>query len=81
MQDIDSHRKKVLPVIKVGQKVRFDPLSFVSGYGAELVKGNKVTGTVFMVNQAHKLFFVKYGDNMRTSFKFCEIGQNVHICK
>lgn len=68
-------------MIKVGQKVRFDPLDFFNGYGAEMVKGNKVVGTVFMVNRPHKLFFVRYGDNLRTSFKFSQIGQNVYICK
>lgn len=68
-------------MVQVGQKVRFRPLEFVTGYGASEFSGIKVTGTVFMVNEQNKVFFVQYGENQRTSFKFYDIGKNVHICK
>ena len=66
-------------MVEVGQKVRFDPLEYVTGYGADLVRGNKVTGTVVMVNEDHQWFSVEY-NNTRTSFKFCDIGERVKIC-
>jgi hypothetical protein len=66
-------------MVQVGQKVRFDAL-----YGCKQ-SIDKVTaytvGTVVYINERHKWFSVKYGENQRTSFKFTEIGQNVHICK
>ena len=68
-------------MIQVGQKVRFDPLKYATGFGAYEVRGVYVTGTVVMVNAPHRWFLVQYGENQRTSFKFSEIGQNVHICK
>ena len=67
-------------MIKVGQKVRLDPLYCVSGYGAELVRGHVVKGTVVTVNEPHKHFLVEYGNpKQRISFKFCDIGQAVKI--
>jgi hypothetical protein len=42
-----------------------------------------VTGTVVMVNYAHKWFSVEYecgGVKQRASFKFCRIGKGVFIC-
>lgn len=67
-------------MVKVGQKVRFDPLYYIIGYGAEVVRGNLVTGTVVMVNEPHHWFSVEYGDSkQRTSFQFADIGQVVKI--
>lgn len=67
-------------MVKVGQKVRFDPLDYIAGMGAEAVRGTMVTGTVVMVNVPHKWFSVEYGEpKQRTSFKFCDIGQEVTI--
>lgn len=67
-------------MVKVGQKVRFDPLDYIGGYGAELVRGNEVTGTVVMVNMPHRWFSVEYGEpKQRASFKFNDIGQAVRI--
>ena len=67
-------------MVKVGQKVRFDPLGYISRMGSLEVKGNYVTGTVVMVNVPHKWFSVEYGEpKQRTSFKFCDIGQEVRI--
>ena len=67
-------------MVKVGQKVRFDPLDYISGMGAEAVRGTEVTGTVVMVNVPHKWFLVE--DNktkLRASYKFCDIGEAVTI--
>ena len=65
-------------MIKVGQKVRFDPFKEVTGFGSNDNRGNYVTGTVVSVNVPHKWFSVEYGEpTMRTSFKFCDIGKAV----
>ena len=67
-------------MVKVGQKVRFDPLHYVVGYGAEVIRGHLVTGTVVMVNEAHRWFSVEYGNpKQRMSFKFADIGQVVKV--
>lgn len=68
-------------MIKVGQKVRFDPLSHITGFASGDCRGNYVTGTVVYVNYPHKWFSVWYGTpKARASFKFCEIGTAVTIC-
>ena len=68
-------------MIKVGQKVKFDPFAHITGYGVEAMRGNMLTGTVVMVNETHKLFFVEYGDPKAiTAFKFCDIGTAVKVC-
>lgn len=68
-------------MVKVGQKVRFDPFGAITGFASEDNRGRMLTGTVVMVNVPHKWFSVEYGDpKMRTSFKFCDIGQVVTIC-
>ena len=68
-------------MIKVGQKVRFDPFDTCTGFGAEEVRGNLVTGTVVFVNVPHKWFSVEYGNPKAiASFKFCDIGSVVTIC-
>lgn len=66
-------------MIQVGQRVRFNPFSSIKD-PVERIRAN-VVGTVVWINEPHKWFSVRYGNNQRTSFKFCEIGQNVHICK
>lgn len=66
-------------MIQVGQKVRFDAFQNIKS-SVERIKEITV-GTVVYVNERHKWFSVKYGENLRTSFKFTEIGQNVNICK
>lgn len=70
-------------MIKVGQKVRFDPFEAITGFGSSDNQGKPVTGTVVMVNEPHKWFSVEYnfgGGKMRYSFKFCDIGQVVWLC-
>ena len=67
-------------MVKVGQKVRFDPFGYVTGMGADTVRGEMVIGTVVMVNDKHHWFSVEYGDsNQRTLFMFCDIGEAVTI--
>lgn len=68
-------------MIKVGQKVEFDPFKETTGFCSELNRGNPVTGTVVMVNRPHMVFFVEYGKpKATTAFKFCDIGQAVKVC-
>ena len=65
-------------MIQVGQKVRFDPLAAIR---SQKETSEYITGTVVFVNNKNKWFSVQYGENKLDSFKFYEIGQNVHICK
>lgn len=66
-------------MIQVGQKVRFDPFETASGFGINELR-KEVVGTVIAVYHKHQWFSVLHGE-LRTSFKFCDIGDNVHICK
>ena len=66
-------------MIRVGQRVRFDALESCK-FSTDRIVANTV-GVVDYINERHKWFSVKYGENQRTSFDFSEIGQNVHICK
>ena len=67
-------------MVKVGQKVQFDPLNYICGLGAEEVRGTIVTVTVVDVYEKHKWFSVEYGDpKQRASFKFCDIGEAVTV--
>lgn len=72
-------KRRKQPVIEVGQTVRFDPFEDITGFGANDNRGNYVTGTVVMVNKPHKWFSVEHG-NLRTSFKFSQIGREVKVC-
>ena len=64
-------------MVKVGQKVRFDPFYDIHAYGVADLR-DYVTGTVVLVHHKHQWFSVAYGDN-RTSFKFDDIGERVTI--
>lgn len=67
-----------IPDLYVGQKVEFDPFESDSGSGVEYCRGN-VTGTIDFVNKRHKWFSVVYGDNLRESFKFSDLGETVKL--
>ena len=74
-------------MVVVGDKVLFDPFETLTGFGSEVNRGNMVTGTVVSVNYANKWFSVEYGNyeeygihKLRTSFKFCDIGEAVMVC-
>lgn len=67
-------------MIRVGQKVRFDPFGVIKCSNIGFYRGT-VIGEVVEVNYAHKWFSVAYGNpKMRTSYKFCEIGSVVKVC-
>lgn len=66
-------------MIVVGDKVRFDPFQHDRGQDIGYYRGN-VPGEVVEVNYKHKWFSVEYGcPAMRTSFKFCDIGDEVKV--
>lgn len=68
-------------MVKVGQKVCFDPMANIVGTMSESYPFGQVTGTVVMVNYKHKWFSVVYGKpQMRTSFNFADIGEAVTVC-
>ena len=66
--------------VEEGVTVRFDPFDYIQSFGSSDVKGREVYGTVIYVNKAHKWFSVEYGNGLRTSFKFSEVGQAVTVC-
>lgn len=68
-------------MVKVGQKVRFDPFQDLTFYGVADHRGSLITGEVVYVNQDHRWFSVQYGElKMRTSFCFSDIGKDVTVC-
>lgn len=68
-------------MIKVGQKVKFDPFAEMTGFASLDNRGNYVTGTVVAVYPRGRWFSIEYGDpKARASFKFCDIGKEVKIC-
>ena len=67
-------------MVVVEQRVRFDAFENVKT-GIERLS-LMVTGIVYEVNYEHKVFHVAYtvGKNeLRTSFKFCDIGTKVRV--
>ena len=72
-------------MIEVGQKVRFVPYWNIVRHDEEEIKQVKtVTGKVIFVHRKHKQFTVKYscgGPEMKETFKFSQIGQDVHIVR
>lgn len=69
-------------MIEVGQKVQFDPFKTTTGFASDDHRGRKFTGKVVYVNTRHKWFSVEYSDpKLRTSFKFCDIGESVELLK
>ena len=73
-------------MIKVGQKVRFDPHAGITSYGFTMVRG-EVTGTVVMVHHKHRYFTAEYeagGQTFKCSFNFNDLTgdhRNVYIVK
>ena len=69
-------------MVIVDQLVRFDAFENIS-VGVEKIS-YFVIGTVYAVNYENKVFHVVYtmgATELRTSFKFCDIGTKVHLCK
>ena len=72
-----------MKMIKVGQKVRFDPFEGVNMTGM-LDLHRKVIGTVKYINEPHNWFSVEYDSGagpQRISFNFMDVDRIVHICK
>ena len=66
-------------MVKLGQRVRFDPFAPICGMGVEEIR-EMVYGKIVYINEPHKWFSVKYGDHLLTSFHFFDIGKEVTIC-
>ena len=70
-------------MIKIGTKVKFDPLEGIKFYGCMERGVSEVIGTVVDINEAHQWFSVEYTpngkDKLRKGFKFADIGDNVEI--
>ena len=68
-------------MVRVGQKVQFDPFEYIQSFGSSDHRGGIAVGTVVLVNYENQWFSVEYGEKptLRTSFKFCDIGQVVTI--
>ena len=70
-------------MIKVGQKVEFNPFEGMRAYGATAIDVD-VTGKVIYINEPHNWFEVEYKSlegKQKTSFKFDEIGKAVRLIK
>ena len=71
-------------MIDIGQKMTFCPCYLYSDKDTKKERRCKmVTGKVIYVNRKHKQFTVKYslggGVKMKETFKFSQIGQDIHI--
>lgn len=67
-------------MVLVDQQVLFNPFGFVLSDLA--MHDMELTGTVYEVNYAHRVFHIVYyidGVEQRTSFKFSDIGEKVKI--
>ena len=71
-------------MIKIGQKVKFDPIREHKSWGSKGVEPKKVTATVVYVNEENQWFTAEYtgcfGEKIRTAFKFWDIGKTVTVC-
>lgn len=66
-------------MIKVGQRVVFDPYKEIKGFDKEAYS-REVIGEVVYVNFPHRWFGVVWGNpKLRTSFKFSSIGEEVKL--
>lgn len=71
-------------MVRVGQKVRFDPYHAIRSPGVAPVGGEAI-GTVVLVHPSHRYFTAEYEvgtEKFRISFKFDDFDrpyQNVHI--
>ena len=67
-------------MVKIGQKVRFDPFKETTGFSSLMHKGKEVTGTVIYVNELHGWFTVEYGElKLPMSFQYSQIGTDVYF--
>ena len=73
-------------MIDIGQKMRFVPYWNKGGNDTpEEACEKTVIGKVIYVDRAHKKFTVKYsccgGQQMKETFKFSQIGHDIHIVR
>ena len=72
-------------MIDIGHKVRFIPNWNEGMHDDEAEKREKtVTGKVIYVNRQNSIFVVEYscgGTKQRKTFKFSQIGEDVHIVR
>lgn len=73
-------------MIDIGQKMNFVPCYLYSEKDTKKEHRSKmITGKVIYVNRKHKQFTVKYtlcgGLKMKETFKFSQIGQDIHIVR
>ena len=71
-------------MIDIGQKMRFVPYWYKGENDSpDKTREKQVIGKVIYVDRAHKKFTVKYtvcgGLKMKETFKFSQIGQDIHI--
>lgn len=66
-------------MIKLGQKVRYDPLDSISALNVCEVR-TRVIGTVVYINERRGWFCAEY-QGLRTTFRFTDIGKSVRIIK
>jgi hypothetical protein len=67
-------------MIKIGQKVKFNPHAGMHSSG-DITPFENTVGTVKYINAAHRWFSVEYGDpKLLISFNFHDIGKSVKVC-
>ena len=77
-QAVSAERRSVM--IKVGQKVKYDPLDGIKGFALSDLRTDSI-GTVVYINEKHRWFSVVNDESkLRTSFHFCQIGKEVKVC-
>ena len=66
-------------MIKVGQRVKYDPFKAMFGFGVCEVR-QIATGVVTYINHEHGWFMAE-SNGVRTTFNFFDIGKDVRIVK
>lgn len=67
-------------MIKVGQKVRFNPHKGINGV-SDVEQFNNTEGTVMYINNRNRWFSVEYGEaKLRMAFNFNDLGKSVKVC-
>ncbi len=64
-------------MIKVGTKVKFEPFDHMKGYNITDIRVT-VKGTVVAVYD--RWFSVMWGNGLRTSYMYQDVGREVRIC-
>ena len=68
-------------MIKLGDKVRFDPFAGIEIAGLPMRPVIEETGTVVEIHEDHNCFRVEYGEDgkQHICFHFCDIDNNVFL--